>query len=169
MNDWACNQKPKQGQFNAMKQKSEFELKSDRLIDLTDIISHIICIQVRNFQWCYIWFKSHRIIVDIISKITALLSKVFCFSVKLHGIVNSTVKQHSIINVKNSMKWQWWRHSWHARANAFAEIPLPWPLPWQSKVIIIKLYIKIFWSPLLKRLMDCLCPVMSSGLAVKWI
>jgi len=28
-----------------------------------------------------------------------------------------------------------------------------------------KLYIKIFWLPLLLRLMTCLCPAMSSGLA----
>ena len=32
----------------------------------------------------------------------------------------------------------------HARANGLAEIPLPWLLPWQSKVVIIKLYMKIF-------------------------
>jgi len=38
------------------------------------------------------------------------------------------------------------------RANALAEMPPPW----QSKVVIIKLYIKIFWLPLLVRLMTCL-------------
>jgi len=49
-----------------------------------------------------------------------------------------------------------------ARANALAEIPPHW----QSKVaIIVKLYIKIFWLPLLMRLKICLCPAMSSGLA----
>jgi len=37
--------------------------------------------------------------------------------------------------------------------------------PWQSKVEIIKLYIQLFWPPLLKWLMTCLWPAMSSGLA----
>ena len=37
------------------------------------------------------------------------------------------------------------------------------PLPWQSKAVIIKLYIMIFWLPLLMRLMTCLCPAMRSG------
>jgi len=36
---------------------------------------------------------------------------------------------------------------------------------WQSKVVIIKLYIKIFQLPLLMRVMIGLCPAMSSGLA----
>ena len=37
------------------------------------------------------------------------------------------------------------------RARANAEIPPPW----QTKVVIIKLYIKIFWLPLLMQLMIC--------------
>jgi len=48
---------------------------------------------------------------------------------------------------------------------ALAEIPLPWLPPWQSKVVIIKLCVKIFRLPLLMRLMTCLCPAMSSGLS----
>ena len=50
----------------------------------------------------------------------------------------------------------------HTRAKALAEIPPPW----QSKVVIIKLCtcIKIFWLPLLMRLMTCLCPAMNGEL-----
>ena len=40
-----------------------------------------------------------------------------------------------------------------------------WLPPLQSKVVIIKLYIEIFWLPLLMRLMTYLCPAKSSGLA----
>src|SRR6218665_601006 len=52
----------------------------------------------------------------------------------------------------------------HARAKALAEISLPWLLPWQSKIVKIQLIINILSLPLLKRLVTCLLPAMSSGL-----
>jgi len=36
----------------------------------------------------------------------------------------------------------------HTRANALAEIPPPWLPPWQSKAVIIKIYIKIIFTAL---------------------
>jgi len=45
------------------------------------------------------------------------------------------------------------------------EIPLPWLPRWQSTVVIMKFSNKIIWLPLLMRLMTCLCPAKSSGLA----
>jgi len=50
-------------------------------------------------------------------------------------------------------------------ANAMTEIPPPW----QSEVVIIKLFIKIFWLPLMMWLMTCLCPATSSGVALPLI
>ena len=51
----------------------------------------------------------------------------------------------------------------HAIANALAEMPLPW----QSKVVIIKLYraYQDIWLLFLARLITCLCHAMNSVLA----
>jgi len=50
----------------------------------------------------------------------------------------------------------------HQGVSALAETPPHW-LP---KVVIIKLYITIFWLPLLMPLMTCLCPAMSNDLGL---
>src|SRR6218665_3624720 len=51
--------------------------------------------------------------------------------------------------------YQWRRHT---RANALAEMPPPWLPPWQSKVVIINLYIKIFFTALAAATNDLSMP-----------
>jgi len=57
---------------------------------------------------------------------------------------------------------QWRRHT---RALPWQKYLRPGYCPGCQKWYNKKLYIKIFWLPLLMRIMTCLCPAMSSGLA----
>src|SRR6218665_610771 len=71
---------------------------------------------------------------------------------------------HIILYFLTKLKFlvQWRRHTRACQRKCPAEIPLPW----QSKVLIIKLYVNIFRLPLLMPLMTCLCPAMSSDRGV---